>query len=197
MIWTRTPVTARFRRATLVRRRLFVGVKTTGIYCRRSARRGAEAGECALLRLRRWAQAAGFALPRCRPETSRIPAPGAARPALLTRAWPDRGRRARRAASTLAARLGVGERQLRRLFQRKLGHPDRRRQTRRIHLAKQLIHETSLPMTRWRWPPARQHPPVQRPSSVCSAAPAALRRSRAPADAAGAAVSLHLAYRRL
>ena len=44
--------------------------------------------------------------------------------------------------------LGVGERQLRRLFQRKLGaSPIAVAQTRRIHLAKQLIHETSLPMT--------------------------------------------------
>jgi AraC family transcriptional regulator of adaptative response / DNA-3-methyladenine glycosylase II len=47
----------------------------------------------------------------------------------------------------LASRLGVGERQLRRLFQQHLGaSPIAVAQTRRVLLAKQLIHETSLPM---------------------------------------------------
>ena len=48
----------------------------------------------------------------------------------------------------LAERLGVGERQLRRLFRRHLGaSPIAVAQTRRVLLAKQLIHETRLPMT--------------------------------------------------
>ncbi|MEO6601456.1 MAG: AlkA N-terminal domain-containing protein, partial [Polyangiaceae bacterium] len=48
----------------------------------------------------------------------------------------------------LAARLGVGERQLRRLFRQHLGAtPIGVAQTRRVLLAKQLIHETRLPMT--------------------------------------------------
>jgi AraC family transcriptional regulator of adaptative response / DNA-3-methyladenine glycosylase II len=48
----------------------------------------------------------------------------------------------------LAGRLGVGERQLRRLFQEHLGaSPVAVAQTRRVLLAKQLIHETRLPMT--------------------------------------------------
>jgi AraC family transcriptional regulator, regulatory protein of adaptative response / DNA-3-methyladenine glycosylase II len=47
----------------------------------------------------------------------------------------------------LAERLGVGERQLRRLFRQHLGaSPIAVAQTRRILLAKQLIHETRLPM---------------------------------------------------
>jgi AraC family transcriptional regulator of adaptative response / DNA-3-methyladenine glycosylase II len=47
----------------------------------------------------------------------------------------------------LASRLGVGERQLRRLFRQHLGaSPIAVAQTRRILLAKQLIHETRLPM---------------------------------------------------
>jgi AraC family transcriptional regulator of adaptative response / DNA-3-methyladenine glycosylase II len=47
----------------------------------------------------------------------------------------------------LAGRLGVGERQLRRLFRQHLGaSPVAVAQTRRILLAKQLIHETRLPM---------------------------------------------------
>jgi AraC family transcriptional regulator, regulatory protein of adaptative response / DNA-3-methyladenine glycosylase II len=48
----------------------------------------------------------------------------------------------------LAERLGLGERQLRRLFRQHLGaSPVAVAQTRRILLAKQLIHETHLPMT--------------------------------------------------
>jgi methylphosphotriester-DNA--protein-cysteine methyltransferase len=48
---------------------------------------------------------------------------------------------------TLAGRLGLGERQLRRLFRQHLGaSPVAVAQTRRILLAKQLIHETRLPM---------------------------------------------------
>jgi AraC family transcriptional regulator of adaptative response / DNA-3-methyladenine glycosylase II len=47
----------------------------------------------------------------------------------------------------LAGRLGVGERQLRRLFRQHLGaSPIAVAQTRRVLLAKQLIHETHLPM---------------------------------------------------
>ena len=48
----------------------------------------------------------------------------------------------------LASRVGVGERQLRRLFQQHLGaSPIAVAQSRRVLLAKQLIHETRLPMT--------------------------------------------------
>jgi AraC family transcriptional regulator of adaptative response / DNA-3-methyladenine glycosylase II len=48
----------------------------------------------------------------------------------------------------LAGRVGVGERQLRRLFQRHLGaSPIAVAQSRRVLLAKQLVHETHLPMT--------------------------------------------------
>ena len=48
----------------------------------------------------------------------------------------------------LADRVGVGERQLRRLFHQHLGaSPVAVAQTRRVLLAKQLIHETHLPMT--------------------------------------------------
>ena len=47
----------------------------------------------------------------------------------------------------LANRLGVGARQLRRLFRQHVGaSPIAVAQTRRVLLAKQLIHETSLPM---------------------------------------------------
>lgn len=49
---------------------------------------------------------------------------------------------------TLAERLGVGERQLRRLFRQHVGaSPSAVARTRRVLFAKQLIHETSLSMT--------------------------------------------------
>jgi AraC family transcriptional regulator of adaptative response / DNA-3-methyladenine glycosylase II len=50
--------------------------------------------------------------------------------------------------TVLCERLGVGERQLRRLFDKHLGAPPIAvAQTRRVLFAKQLIHETRLPMT--------------------------------------------------
>ena len=61
----------------------------------------------------------------------------------------DPRRRARRLATStaLAARLGVGERQLRRLFDKHLGaSPIAVAQTRRVLLAKQLLHETRMKM---------------------------------------------------
>ena len=48
----------------------------------------------------------------------------------------------------LADRLGIGERQLRRLFRQHIGaSPVTVAQTRRVLLAKQLIHQTDLSMT--------------------------------------------------
>jgi AraC family transcriptional regulator, regulatory protein of adaptative response / DNA-3-methyladenine glycosylase II len=48
----------------------------------------------------------------------------------------------------LSERLGLGERQLRRLFLKHLGaSPIAVAQTRRVLFAKQLIHETQMPMT--------------------------------------------------
>jgi AraC family transcriptional regulator of adaptative response / DNA-3-methyladenine glycosylase II len=50
--------------------------------------------------------------------------------------------------ANLSERLGVGERQLRRLFLKHLGaSPIAVAQTRRVLFAKQLIHETRMPMT--------------------------------------------------
>ena len=50
-------------------------------------------------------------------------------------------------ATDLAARLGVGERHLRRLFQKHLGAtPMAVARTRRVLFAKQLLHETQMPM---------------------------------------------------
>ena len=133
--------------------RLFTGVKTTGIYCRPICPARTPKRENVTF----WpsaaaAQEAGFRpCLRCRPEISSDAA-----------AWRGTSNTVSRAlaliaeggldgdAASLAAlcgRLGVGERQLRRLFDKHLGAPPIAvAQTRRVLFAKQLIQETRLPM---------------------------------------------------
>jgi AraC family transcriptional regulator, regulatory protein of adaptative response / DNA-3-methyladenine glycosylase II len=131
--------------------KFFIGVRTSGVYCRSicpaptakeknvryfpSAAAAAEAGFRPCL--------------RCRPECS----PG-------TPAWLGTSNTVSRAlrlisesgledggVEGLAERLGIGSRHLRRLFLRHLGAtPSAVAQTRRLHFAKKLIDETSLPM---------------------------------------------------
>jgi len=133
--------------------RLFIGVKTTGIYCRPICPARTPKRENVTF----WpsaaaAQEAGFRpCLRCRPEIS----PDAA-------AWRGTSNTVSRALALIAEggldgdeasltrlceRLGVGERQLRRLFDKHLGAPPIGvAQTRRVLFAKQLIQETRLPM---------------------------------------------------
>jgi AraC family transcriptional regulator of adaptative response / DNA-3-methyladenine glycosylase II len=132
--------------------RFFTAVKTTGIYCRpicparTPLRRNVTFFPSAAA-----AQLAGFRpCLRCRPETA--PDIGAWRGTgnsvaraltLIEEGALDRG-----GIDALAERLGLGERQLRRLFQQHLGaSPIAVAQTRRVLLAKQLIHDTRLPLT--------------------------------------------------
>jgi AraC family transcriptional regulator, regulatory protein of adaptative response / DNA-3-methyladenine glycosylase II len=132
--------------------RLFVAVTTTGIYCRpfcpapTPKRKNVRFFHTAAA-----AQAAGFRpCLRCRPETSPDLAFWHGSSNTVTRALGliEAGALDDANVATLAARLGVGERQLRRLFRQHLGaSPISIAQTRRILLAKQLIHDTRLPMT--------------------------------------------------
>lgn len=133
--------------------RIFVGVTTTGIYCRPVCPAGtAKFANCRFFPSAAAAQEAGFRpCLRCRPETA--PDFGAWRGtsntvsrglALIAEGALD-GDGA--SVDSLAARLGIGERQLRRLFDQHLGaSPVTVAQTRRVLLAKQLIHDTRLPM---------------------------------------------------
>jgi len=132
--------------------RLFVGVKTTGIYCRPVCpARTPKRENVRFYPSAAAAQEAGFRpCLRCRPETS--PDLGAWRGASNTVARAltliEAGALDAGDVDGLADRLGVGERQLRRLFRQHLGaSPVAVAQTRRVLLAKQLIHETRLPMT--------------------------------------------------
>ena len=133
--------------------RLFIAVKTTGIYCRPICpARTPEARERRLL-----SDGGGRAGGRL-PPLPALPARDA-RP--TSAVWRGTSNTVSRALAliekgaldgadveALAERLGVGERQLRRLFRQHLGaSPIAVAQTRRVLLAKQLIHETRLPMT--------------------------------------------------
>jgi AraC family transcriptional regulator of adaptative response / DNA-3-methyladenine glycosylase II len=131
--------------------KFYIGVLTSGVYCRPICpARTAQEKNVRYYSTAAAAAEAGFRpCLRCRPECS----PG-------TPAWlgtPSTVSRALRLISesgledggveTLAARLGVGARHLRRLFLRHLGAtPSSVAQTRRLHFAKKLIDETRLPM---------------------------------------------------
>jgi AraC family transcriptional regulator of adaptative response / DNA-3-methyladenine glycosylase II len=132
--------------------RFFVGVTSTGVYCRPVCpARPAKFENCRFYPSAAAAQDDGLRpCLRCRPET----APDAG-------SWCGTSNTVSRglaliaegeldgAASVdgLAERLGVGARQLRRLFKQHLGaSPVTIAQTRRVLFAKQLIHETRLPM---------------------------------------------------
>jgi AraC family transcriptional regulator, regulatory protein of adaptative response / DNA-3-methyladenine glycosylase II len=132
--------------------RFFTAVKTTGIYCRPVCpARTPKRENVVFYASAAAAQEAGFRpCLRCRPETS--PDLGAWRGAsnTVSRALVliEAGALDEGDVETLAGRLGVGGRQLRRLFRQHLGaSPIAVAQTRRLLLAKQLIHETSLSMT--------------------------------------------------
>jgi len=131
--------------------RFFGGVTSTGIYCRpvcpaRTPRRE----NMIFYPTAAAAEEAGFrACLRCRPETA--PDMGAWRGTsnTVSRALSliEAGALDEGDVDTLAGRLGVGERQLRRLFRQHLGAaPVSVAQTRRVLLAKALIHETDLTM---------------------------------------------------
>ncbi|MCK6451854.1 MAG: helix-turn-helix domain-containing protein [Alphaproteobacteria bacterium] len=134
--------------------RLFVGVTSTRIYCRPVCPAPpARFENCRFFASAAAAQEAGFRpCLRCRPETA--PDLGAWRGTsntvtrglgLIAEGALD-GEDA--SVDRLAARLGVGERQLRRLFEQHLGaSPIAVAQTRRVLFAKQLIHDTRLPMS--------------------------------------------------
>jgi len=132
--------------------RLFVGVTSTGIYCRPVCPAGpAKPANCRFFTSAAAAQDAGFRpCLRCRPETA---------PELAS--WRGTSNTVHRglaliaegaldgdaSVDALAQRLGVGERQLRRLFDQHLGvSPIAVAQTRRVLFAKQLIHDSRLPM---------------------------------------------------
>lgn len=131
--------------------RFFVGVLTTGIYCRPVCPvRVPKKENVQLYPSAAAAAAAGFRpCLRCRPESS----PGT--PAWSGSSWKvsralqliDRGYLDDHSVDELAEQLELGSRQLARLFQTTVGAtPVEVAQTRRLHFAKKLIDETGLPL---------------------------------------------------
>jgi AraC family transcriptional regulator of adaptative response / DNA-3-methyladenine glycosylase II len=133
--------------------RLFIGVTSTGIYCRPICpARTPKFENCRFFASAAAAQESGFRpCLRCRPETApdlaswRGTSNTVSRAlALIAEGGLDDGEGG---VAKLADRLGVGERQLRRLFKQHLGaSPVAVAQTRRVLFAKQLIQETRMPM---------------------------------------------------
>src|SRR5438270_12961338 len=184
---------------------MFVGVTSTGIYCRPVCpARTPKFEHCRFFGSAAAAQEAGFRpCLRCRPETA---------PDLAS--WRGTSNTVSRALALIAdgaldgdeanvenlsQRLGVGERQLRRLFMKHLGaSPLTVAQTRRVLFAKQLIHETRMPMTEIalaaRFGSVRRFNEVFR--RLFDRPPSALRReSAAGSESASAGVTLCLRYR--
>ncbi len=169
--------------------RFFVGVATTGIYCRpvcparTPARLHASFYPSAAA-----AQAAGFRpCLRCRPETAPDSPAWVGTRASIDRALRliDEGALAEGSVADLADRLGMTDRHLRRLFEQHLGAgPLAIEATRRLNLAKQLIHDTSLSLTDIAF--ASGYGSVRRFNEAFRAAfdrsPSALRRGSTPAD---------------
>ena len=138
--------------------RLFVGVTSTGIYCRPICRvRTPLRKNCRFFQTPAQAEAAAFRpCMKCRPEI----APGAALPWTVMDASRTLARQAADALDAQAAsgsdatsladvasRLGVSDRHLRRIFQAEHGvTPLQYVQTRRLLLAKQLLTDTNLPV---------------------------------------------------
>jgi AraC family transcriptional regulator, regulatory protein of adaptative response / DNA-3-methyladenine glycosylase II len=131
--------------------RLFVGVKKAGIYCRPICPARTPKRENVLFYpSAAAAQEAGLRpCLRCRPEISPDLGSWRGTSNTVSRALTliEAGALDSGVVEELAERLGVGERQLRRLFQQHLGaSPIAVAQTRRVLLTKQLIHETRLSM---------------------------------------------------
>jgi len=184
--------------------RLFVGVRTTGIYCRPICpARTPRAENCTFFASAAAAQGAGFRpCLRCRPETSPELATWRGTSNTVARALAliaEGGLDGEARVERLAERLGIGERQLRRLFRSHLGAtPVAVAQTRRVLFAKQLLHETRMPMVQVAH--AAGFGSVRRFNETFRALyarpPRALRRSSARdvEPTAGTAIVLDLAY---
>jgi AraC family transcriptional regulator of adaptative response / DNA-3-methyladenine glycosylase II len=131
--------------------RFFTCVTTTGIFCRPICpARPPKLENCVFAPTAAAAREAGFRpCLRCRPECSPGVDAWRGTAATVSRALKliEGGALDEGDVGSLADRLGVGERQLRRLFRQHVGaSPVTVAQTQRVLLAKQLIHQTDLSM---------------------------------------------------
>jgi len=180
----------------------FVGVRSTGIYCRPICpARTPHKDRCDFFRNSASAERAGFRpCLRCRPEL----APGQAavdsvrRIAQLAAARIEAGALNEGSVDSLAAEFGIGARQLRRAVEAEYGvAPVELAQTRRLLLAKQLLTESRLPVADVAY--ASGFASLRRFNALFSSRyglnPTALRRGGAVAAVAADQLHLKLAYR--
>lgn len=184
---------------------IFVAIQSTGIYCRPVCpARTPHLRNCHFYPSAAAAQDAGYRpCLRCRPETAPELASWRGTSNTVSRALALIGEGAldNNGASVeqLAERLGVGERQLRRLFLQHLGaSPVSVAQTRRVLFAKRLIHDTRMPMAQVAL--ASGFGSVRRFNetfhNLFHRPPGALRRKASPSTTpADEAVTLRLQYR--
>jgi len=203
--------------------RLFVGVTSTGVYCRPICRvRMPARRNCRFFASPAQAEAASFRpCLKCRPEI----APGPGLPWTVMDASRTLARQAASAlddsvadgdaasVAAIAARLGVSDRHLRRIFFAEHGvTPLQYLQTRRLLLAKQLLTDTQMPVAQialtsgfrslrrfnaaflggYRMNPTRLRRAAPR---IASDVPQAARGHGSTRALAGDAITLNLAYR--
>jgi len=180
----------------------YLGVTTTGIYCRPvcPARVPAEKNVRYFRHAAQAAEAGFRPCLRCRPETAPDSPARAGSVTTVNRALQlIRGGALNNGGSipALADRLGVGDRYLRKLFQRELGlSPHAVAHNHRLLMARQLIAETSLPLTDIA--SASGFGSLRRFNSAIRAAygvPASTMRRRKPGRGAPDAIRLELRYR--
>ena len=184
--------------------RIFVAVRTTGIYCRPICpARTPKLENVTFYASAAAAQQAGYRpCLRCRPESSPQLAAWRGTSSTVSRALLliEEGALddAESDVEALAQRLGLGARQLRRLFQKHLGtSPIAVAQTRRLLFAKKLVHETAMPMAEVAhasgFGSLRRFNDMFR--SLYGRAPSELRRRRSPSRAEeSGAIALTLSY---
>jgi AraC family transcriptional regulator, regulatory protein of adaptative response / DNA-3-methyladenine glycosylase II len=177
--------------------RLFVGVTSTGIYCRPvCAVRPPRRDNCRFFAHAAAAEKAGFRpCLRCRPEVAPGRAPHEATSHLAWAAAQLLESGEVDDLPALAARLGFSARHLRRVFRQELGvTPVDYAQTQRLLLAKRLLADTALPVTEVAF--AANFGSLRRFNALFrqryGLAPTALRRMGAPA---GAEPRFEMAYR--
>lgn len=169
--------------------RFFIGVHTTGVYCRPICpARTPKQRNVSFYPSAAAAEDEGFrACRRCRPETAPGTPAWTGTSATVSRALRliEEGVLDREGVNNLAERLGMGERQLRRLFREHVGtNPGMVAQTRRSHFARSLLDTTTLPIAQVAhasgFGSVRRFNEVIQRSFGCT--PGELRRKRVPSD---------------
>jgi AraC family transcriptional regulator, regulatory protein of adaptative response / DNA-3-methyladenine glycosylase II len=192
-------LTARDRRFDGV---FFIGVKTTGVYCRPicPARRP-HLQHCEFFRLAAAAEVAGYRpCLRCRPELApgNAPIDAEQRVVAATLRYLDRMEEASQSIPELASVVRLSDRHFRRLLTKQLGvSPIQLMQTRRLLLAKQLLTDTDLSINEVAL--ASGFKSLRRFNSLFKEryrlSPTGLRNGSKKAGASGSPCTFHLSYR--